>query len=418
MSLLRIRCPLLEEPLNCQWIWIGDDGLPLTGEGQIADLPKNARSAQLIIPAAQVLLTRARLPDAARRRTGSVLAFAVEEEMLREPDANQVSWIGSAGDEGVLAAVDKKGLAECLDALQAAAIQVGEIYCETLLLPWIPGEWSLAWDGQEGFVRTGEFEGGATDCGDDASPPLSLHLMLEEAERQGARPGSIALYTIEPEGATTFEGGAAGVMKNPATAPHTEAWQRVLSLPVYIAGVWDWRRAPQSSISLLQERKRWPLFRKLFSRLRPAVWISVAALVIHSLAVAADWALLANEERVLHQQMETRFRAIFPAAVAVVDPALQMRRKLVEARHAAGVPDTADFLPMIKTVGPGLSELVPGSLRTVSYDSGRITLELAAEEGLANRIAAQLRENDLRVDINPRSADAGGGIIVLVVMAP
>jgi general secretion pathway protein L len=393
----------------------------LAGEGQIADPPKNASCVQLIIPAAQVLLTRVRLPDAARRQTGSVLAFAVEEEMLREPDANQISWIGFAGDEGVLAAVDKKGLTECLGALQAAAIRVDEIYCETLLLPWIPGEWSLAWDGQEGFVRTGEFEGGATDCGDDASPPLSLHLMLEEAERHGARPASIALYTIEPEGAMTFEGdigSAGGAMKNPATAPDIEAWQRVLGIPVHIAGTWNWRSALQSSISLLQERKRWPLFSGLFSRLRPAVWIGAAALVIHSLAVAADWALLANEERVLHQQMETRFRAIFPAAVAVVDPALQMRRKLVEARHAAGVPDTADFLPMLKAVGPGLRELAPGGLRAVSYDSGRITLELAAEEGLANRIAAQLRENGLRVDINPAPADAGGGIIVLAVMAP
>jgi general secretion pathway protein L len=207
-------------------------------------------------------------------------------------------------------------------------------------------------------------------------------------------------------------------MKNPATVPHIEAWQRVLGIPVYLAGTWDWRRAPQSSINLLQEPKRWSLFSRLFSRLRPAVWIGGAALVIHSLAVAADWALLANEERALHQQMETRFRAIFPAAVAVVDPALQMRRKLAEARHAAGVPDTADFLPMIKTVGPGLSELAPGSLRVVSYDSGRITLELAAEEGLANRIAAQLRENDLSVDINPAPTDAGGGVIVLVVRAP
>jgi general secretion pathway protein L len=371
----------------------------------------------LIIPAAQVLLTRARLPDAARRRTGSVLAFAVEEEMLREPDANQVSWIGSAEDEGILAAVDKKGLTECLDTLQAAAIPVDEIYCETLLLPWMPGEWSLAWDGQEGFVRTGEFEGGATDCGDNAYPPLSLHLMLEEAEKHGAKPASMALYTIEPKGAMAFEGGAGGVMKNPATAPDIEAWQRVLGIPVHITGTWDWRSAPQSSISLLRERKRWPLFSGLFSRLRPAVWIGAAALVIHSLAVAADWALLANEVRALHQQMETRFRALFPAAVAVVDPALQLRRKLVEARHAAGVPDTADFLPMIKTVGPGLSELAPGSLRAVSYDSGRITLELAAEEGLANRIAAQLREKDLRVDINPASADARDGTIVLVVMA-
>ena len=418
MSLLRIRRHLLEGSLSCQWIWIGNDGLPLAGEGPIADLPKNANSVQLIVPAAQVLLTRARLPNAAKRRTGSILAFAVEEEMVREADANQVSWIGSAGDEGVLAVVDKKGLTGCLDALQAAAIRVDEVYCETLLLPWAPGEWSLAWDGCEGFVRTGEFEGGATDCGDHTSPPLSLNLMLKDAERRGARPASIALYPIVPGGAMAFEGGVGGVMGDTTTAPDIEAWQRVLGIPVYIAGAWDWRRASQSSISLLQERKRSPLFSGLFSRLRLSIWISAAALAIHSLAVAADWALLDNEERALHQQMEARFRAIFPAAVAVVDPALQMRRKLVEARHGAGLPDAADFLPMIKTVGPALSELAVGSLRAVSYDSGRITLELAADEALANRIAAQLRETGLSVDISPPSSDAGSGIILLAVRAP
>lgn len=416
MNLLRIQCHLLEEPLSCQWEWIGDDGLSLTGEGPIADLPKNANSVQLIIPAAQVLLTRARLPDAAKRRTGSVLAYAVEEETLREPDANQVSWIGSAEGEGVLAVVDKKGLTQCLDALQAAAIQVNKVYCETLLLPWRAGEWSLAWDGREGFVRTGEFEGASTDCSEGLSFPLSLHLMLEDAERRGASPASIALYTIPPEGAIAFEGGATEEI---ATAPDIEAWQCALGIPVYIAGTWDWRKAPlQSSISLLQERKRWPFSRRLVPRLQPAAWIGAAALAIHSMAVIADWALLADEERALHQQMETQFRTIFPAAVAVVDPALQMHRQLVEARHAAGVPDNADFLPMIKKMGLGLNELAPGSLRAVSYDSGRITLELAADEGLANRIASHLRETGLSVDVSPDSAGAGSGIVVLVGRTP
>jgi general secretion pathway protein L len=418
MSLLRIRRHLLKDSLSCQWIWIGDDGLPLTGEGPIADLSKNASSVQLIIPAAQVLLTRARLPNAAKRRTGSILAFAVEEEMVREADANQVSWMGSTGDESVLAVVDKKGLTECLDALQAAAIRVDEVYCEALLLPWAPEEWSIAWDGHEGFVRTSELEGGATDCGDDRSPPLSLHLMLEDAERRGARPASIALYAIVPEGAMAFEDGVDGVMEDTTTVPDIEAWQRVLGIPVYSAGAWDWRRALQSSINLVQERKRWLLFSGLFSRLRLSIWIGAAALAVHSLAVTADWVLLANEERALHQQMETRFRAIFPAAVAVVDPALQMRRKLVEARHSAGLPDTADFLPLIRTVGPALSELAVGSLRAVSYDSGRIALELAADEELTSRITAQLRQSDLSVDVSTASANPGGGIVVLAVRIP
>ena len=64
----------------------------------------------------------------------------------------------------------------------------------------------------------------------------------------------------------------------------------------------------------------------------------------------ADWSALDRDEVDLRRQMETRFRAAFPDAVAVVDPALQMRRKLAEARHVAGKPDNGDFLPMIENI--------------------------------------------------------------------
>ena len=82
--------------------------------------------------------------------------------------------------------------------------------------------------------------------------------------------------------------------------------------------------------------------------LRPAAWIAGAALAIHAVALVADWTLLGAEQRSLRAQMEARFRSAFPDAVAVADPALQMRRQLAAARHRAGVPDGGDFAPMIE----------------------------------------------------------------------
>ena len=383
MSLLRIYAPLGHAPSRCEWALVGERQA-VRGEGTLAELPRGSHRIQLVIPAAQVLITRAELPRGARRRAGAVLAFAVEEATAAEPEANQVSWLGAAGDADALAVVDKQGLKRWRDALEAVGLRAYEVHAEILMLPRANGEWSLAWDGGEGFVRTGEFEGAATDGGDQATPPLSLRMMLEEAQARGTPPRAIAIYLAAP----------------PA-APDLAAWQRALGIPLQVVGAWDWRTAPeQAGVSLAHERRRWRMSPVALASLRPAAWIAGAALALHGAALIADWMLLAGQQRAVRAQMEARFRGVFPDAVAVVDPALQMRRQLAAARHRAGVPDGGDFAPMIGKVAAGLRGLPAGGLRTVSYESGRMTLELAAiEEAALRRIVARLARAGLIVDV-------------------
>lgn len=402
MNLLRIYGSLLEQPQHCQWALVNDGREPVAGEGRLTDLPQRVERVQLVIPAAQVLITRARVPHGARRRAGSVLAFAVEEQTAGEPDANQVSWLGSVSDEDALAVVDKGGLERWRHALRAVGIRVDEVHSETLLLPIRAGEWSVAWNGREGFVRSGEFEGAATDCGDPESPPLFLRLLLEEEKTRSTGPTSIALYITMPD-----------------AVPDITAWQRELGVDLRIAGTWDWRTAsPDAGVSLTQQRQRWRVFSGAAKRLRPAAWILGAALTLHALALVTDWTLLAGEQRALRQQMEAQFRTTFPDAVAVVDPALQMRRKLAEARHSAGLSDGSDFLPMIEQVAAATKELPAGAVRAVSYEGGRMTLELAInEEAAVPRIVARLLQSGLSVDKSSASARAASATLVLIVGA-
>ena len=401
MSLLRIRASLADAPVRCEWALVDEGQEPRAGEGRLAELPRAGR-VQLVIPAAQVLITRSRVPRTARRRAGAVLAFAVEEQTAGEPDANQVSWLGAVGDDDVLAVVDKRGLARWRDALGAVGIRGYEIHCETLLLPWKTDEWSLAWHGREGFVRTGGFEGAETDCGDRVAPPLLLRLLLDDAQTKSAAPTSLALYTMEPD-----------------AVPDVAAWTHELGIAVRLAGSWDWRTAPPGAgVALAQERQRWGAFAGMAARLRPAAWILGAALAIHSVALVVDWALLANEQRALREQMNSRFRATFPDAVAVVDPALQMRRKLAEARHAAGQADSGDFLPMMAAVAAGMKGLPAGALKVLSYESGRMTLQLAAtDEATVNRIVTEMMQSGLSVERSPAGKGQGGATVVLMVRA-
>ncbi len=402
MSLLRIRALLADAPLRCEWALLDDGREPITGEGRLSELPQRADRVQLVISAAEVLITRARVPRTARRRDGAVLAFAVEEQIAGEPDANQASWLGAVGDDDVLAVVDKPGLTRWREALGAIGIRGYEIQCETLLLPWKTDAWSLAWDGREGYVRTGAFEGAATDRGDRTTPPLLLRLLLDEAKTNSAAPASIALYATGPD-----------------AVPDVATWARELGIPVHFAGTQDWRTAPPGAgIVLAQERRRWGAFAGIAARLRPAAWILGAALSLHAAALVIDWALLANEQRALRQQMNSRFRAAFPDAVAVVDPALQIRRKLAEARHAAGQADGGDFLPMIAAVAAGTKRLPAGALKVLSYESGRMTLQLVAtDEATVNRIVTEMGQAGLHVERSPVAKRGGGAAVMLTVRA-
>jgi len=382
MSLLRIYAPLGEAPTHCQWV-LSDAGRLVPGEGLLTELPRGADRVQLVIPAAQVLITRASLPKGARRGAGSVLAFAVEDASAAAPDANQVSWLGAAGEADALAVVDKQGLKGWRDALHALGLRAYEVHAETLLLPFAAGQWSLAWGGAEGFVRTGEFEGAATDGGDPAAPPLSLRMMLEQAKLQGARPDAIGVYLIAP-----------------GVSPDLSLWQKDLEIEFLLKGSWDWRTAPgEAGTSLAQERRRWRIDPAALASLRPAALIAGAALALHGAAMVADWLHLQSESRAVRGQMEARFRGAFPEAVAVADPALQMRRQLAVARQRAGVADGGDFAPMIEKVAIGLKELPAGGLRTVSYESGRMTLGLAmVDEAAARRFSARMVQAGLIVD--------------------
>jgi general secretion pathway protein L len=400
MNLLRLHCPLEDSPDQCQWALLDDDGRLVSEGGALSTVPRRAKRIQLIVPASQVFITRTRLPAAARHGSGSVLAFAIEERTVSEPDANQVSWLGTVEEDDVLAVVNRQSLERWRNALEKAGIRSYEIQSEMLLVPWVTGNWSVAWNGREGFVRTGKLEAAVTDTGDHASPPLSLRLMLDEARERGGQPASIALYTTAAD-----------------ATPDIEAWQNSLGVAIRPVGTWDWRSGTSDEgVSLAQQRPRWGGISIAASKLRGAAWIAGIALAIHAIALVIDWTLLAREQQGIRRQMESRFRATFPDTVAVVDPALQMRRKLAETRRAAGQPDAGDFLPIIEKVSAEIMDIPAGSVRIVSYESGRLTLEVAAmDEATVSRIVTRLRQSGMSVDASSSSAGtARAGVVITV----
>ena len=204
MKQLRIHASLRESSSQCRWALVDGSQVVDAGMGVLPDLsrlPAGDRRVALVLSASDMLFVRALIPDSARHRTNEVLAFAVEDMTLTDADANSVRCIGTCDGEKVLAVIDKPGLTRWCTSILAARPVMFTLHCETLMLPWLAGSWSLAWNGREGFVRNGSLEGAATDCGSRDSPPLMLRLMLDAAKARGAMPATIAVFTTGPDAA-------------------------------------------------------------------------------------------------------------------------------------------------------------------------------------------------------------------------
>ena len=402
MAVLRIFSPLSAMPAHCTWLLFDDAGAH-PGEGTLAQLPQGAAQVELVLAASQVLITRAQLPASSRRQSAALLAYAAEERLASDPDTNQVSRLGEVDGEGVLAVVNRQRLKAWRDALEALGIEVDSVYCETLMLPLQDHEWSLAWDGQEGHVRFGELEGGATDCGDRQTPPLVLQRLLDDARVRDALPTAVALY-----------------LTTPAAQPDLQVWQQKLGISIRPVTAEDWRMAPgAATIRIGQQTRPWRPSTEMLARWRRTAWVLLAALLVHAGASVADRVQLASEQQQLRGQMETRFRTLFPDALAVADPALQTRRKLAQARHVAHQPDDGDFPVMLAKVVPALAGIPTAKVHTLSYADGRMTLEfLGASDALTRQLEAGLVQAGFEVEVSHAATAAARGPVTLTLRSP
>ncbi len=122
MSVLRIFCSLSATPVSCQWVWFDAAAGVHPGDGALAQLPQGASHVELVLAASQVLITRTRLPTARGRRSAALLAYAAEEKLASDPDANQLSRLGQVDGDEALAVVSRQRLQSWRTALDAVGI--------------------------------------------------------------------------------------------------------------------------------------------------------------------------------------------------------------------------------------------------------------------------------------------------------
>lgn len=341
----------------------------------VAELPA-ADETWLALPAGRVLLSDIKLTRRALRQLDGALGNALEDRLMLDPAGAHVA-LGKplADDLHPVAVIEIAWLERVLTLCKRQGIPLAGAVPETLL--WVgeeaAGQWSARWTGHDGFVRTAACAGFALDDGAADMPPLALQLALAEARRRDVAPKAIVLDS--------------------AVDIDVAAWSRVLDFPVSRQGLYPDPHPP--AINLLQgayapKRHVWLAGFAAgagFSRYRLAAGLAAAALVVHVLGTAADWARLTWENRQLRGEMNQVFKDTFPQTQAIVDPVLQMQRQLADLRRARGFIEPGDFLHALNATAGQV-----GGVASLGYEGGRLTLAQPAAtdlDGLRGMLAGQ-----------------------------
>jgi general secretion pathway protein L len=392
-----------------EWAILDDGGsLRETGNSSLGP-PPFAGACRLVLASELVLLDRVAAPAAQQRGLSGALRFLVEESAIPEPERlHVVSAPAHSADALCLAVIDRQWLERMLGRLARAGLVAVSACPECLLPELLPRAWTVVWNGNDGFARTGPAEGFALDCTDPGDPPVALRLALEAARSAGSIPQQIVVRAA-PGGAL----------------PDCARWSSQLGVTVEPGPEWRWAQAQgRPGLELLQGEFAPRAAEHAWQRsLRRSAVIAAALVVLTTLGIAIDWAAKAGERKALLGEMEAVYRASFGANAVVVDAPLQMSRALASLRQQAGKPVASDFLVMLGSVADRLLDPQRQKIDSIAFADGTLTLSLRPQDPaqlgvVLDELRAKAAIRGLDVRIEPVTVAGNSSLRVIATPAP
>lgn len=335
----------------------------LQGEPAHGDLEQCAQAATgrqivVLVPAADVLLTRVSVPTRNRSRLLQAVPYALEDQ-LAEDVATLHFALGPATPDGgiAVAVVARERMTAWLDRLQEVGLRPDLLVPETLALPAGDNEWSVLVEGNDALLRTGLTQGGYTEA---AHLPLLVESALKDAGE--APPGQLHLNLVEGADALADLTGVPVARRAVGCA-----------LEVFAAGIGE-----TPTVNLLQGTfSRREQAGRLWRPWRAAAVLAGVWIVVQGGVTGYDiWRLQA---RIVaqDQQITQLFRAALPGVQRIVDPRAQMEQRLRELRGGA---QSGGALALLAGVSEVLQGDASATLNAASYRGGRLDLDLELKD--------------------------------------
>lgn len=357
--------------------WLRPDGE--VQRGPLADLSSQSDGARqiLVAPSEAVTLHRLALPSRKRSTWARAVPFALEDYLVEDIETLHFA-LGGAVDGGYLpvAVVDRILLSAWLETCDQAGLTPAAVVPDSLLLPWQNDEWSVLLEARRALVRTGRWEGFATERDN-----LALLLAQALAEAGETKPRCLRVW-----GAPATELAETGIELSLEDTPSEP-------LALFASGY-----QPATVLNLLQggysRQAHWGRW------LRP--WRAAAALVGMTLLVQIagqvyDYWRLQREVTALRTEIERTFKDALPEATRIVNPKVQMETRLRELAPSGG----SGFLELLYQGAQPLAHFPNVTLRGLGYRDGQLDLALeGGDPAVLDRLRQQFeRQPGLRMDM-------------------
>ncbi len=316
------------------------------------------RQVVVLVPAAEVLLTRASVPTRNRHRLLQAIPYALEEQLADDVATLHFALGPETADGGIaVAVVARAQMSMWLDRLQEAGVRPDLLVPDTLGLPLADNEWSLLVDGDDAILRTAATQGGYAEA-------THLSLMLEAALREAGDhpPQRLRVDVVAATGSPVTPDGLEVVRSEVATG-----------LEVLAVGLDE-----TPAIDLLQGSfSRREQIGRMWRPWRTVAALAAAWVVLESGLAGYDIWRLKSAIATQEQQIGQLFRSALPEVQRMVDPRAQMEQKL---RALRGGGQSGGALALLAGVGEILQEDATTRLNAASFRGGRLDLDLELKD--------------------------------------
>ena len=370
MTTLYIRHPARAEGEHAlsRFAVVGDGGaIEQQGEGplrNLGDLVGTSRRVVLIAAAADVSLLAVQAPPLSGARLKAALPALVEEHILGDPDdAVLVAAPEQPDGSRPIVVAEHDWLEGIVRSLLAQGARSVAAVPAQLCLPLLPGSVTAAVSGHELTLRQGLFQGFGLAL--DANPAAVL-----QTARAFCGDAPLVLYVPRAqlgEYQVLLQDDGAGVTLEADDWAHWIAGSKSTALDLVTglgaAGVpaRDWRRW------------RWP------------IRLALLAVAINLVGLNLDWLRLRREADTVRQSLNQTYRSVYPRETAILDPVLQMRQHIAQARANTG-------------------DVAPDEFTYLAAAFGEAARSGARQPGIASM---EYRERALIVKVKPETVDPG-----------
>lgn len=357
--------------------WLRPDGE--VQRGPLADLSSQSDGARqiLVAPSEAVTLHRLALPSRKRSTWARVVPFALEDYLVEDIETLHFA-LGGAVDGGYLpvAVVDRILLSAWLETCDQAGLTPAAVVPDSLLLPWQNDEWSVLLEARRALVRTGRWEGFATERDN-----LALLLAQALAEAGETKPRRLRVW-----GAPATELAETEVELSPEDTP-------IEPLALFASGY-----QPATVLNLLQggysRQAHWGRWLRPW---RAAAALAGMALLVQIAGQVYDHWRLQREVTALRTEIEQTFKDALPEVTRIVNPKVQMETRLRELAPSGG----SGFLELLYQGAQPLAHFPNVTLRGLGYRDGQLDLALeGGDPAVLDRLRQQFeRQPGLRMDM-------------------